>query len=76
MAFMSELLKKKLKEEGKSQEELAAALKKHRRTVSRWLAGSNPPKPKDVEAIARVLNCKPQDFDPFFADMGLGEVSC
>jgi transcriptional regulator with XRE-family HTH domain len=75
MAFKAELLKKKLREEGKSQEELAAALKKHRRTVSRWLAGNNPPKQKDIEAVARFLNCKPQDFDPFFADMGLGEVS-
>lgn len=75
MAFKAELLRKKLKEEGKSREELAAAIKKHKRTVSRWLAGDNPPKAKDLEAIARVLNCKPQDFDPFFADMGLGEVS-
>ncbi|OAN89982.1 helix-turn-helix domain-containing protein [Sulfitobacter geojensis] len=75
MAFKADLLRKKLKEEGKSRDELAAAIKKHKRTVSRWLAGTNPPKPKDLEAIARVLNCKPQDFDPFFADMGLGEVS-
>jgi len=75
MAFKAELLKKKLKAEGKSRDELAAELKKHKRTVSRWLAGTNPPKPKDLEAIAHVLNCKPQDFDPFFADMGLGEVS-
>lgn len=75
MAFKAELLKKKPKAEGKSRDELAAELKKHKRTVSRWLAGTNPPKPKDLEAIARVLHCKPQDFDPFFADMGLGEVS-
>lgn len=75
MAFKAELLKKKLKADGKSRDELAAAIKKHKRTVSRWLAGTNPPKPKDLEAIARVLNCKPQDFDPFFADVDLGEVS-
>lgn len=75
MAFKAELLRKKLKAEGKSRDELAAAIKKHKRTVSRWLAGTNPPKPKDLEAIARVLNCTPRDFDPFFADMGLGEVS-
>lgn len=75
MAFKAELLKKKLKAEGKSRDELAAAIKKHKRTVSCWLAGTNPPKPKDLEAIARVLNCKPQDFDPFFADVDLGEVS-
>lgn len=75
MAFQAELLKEKLKAEGKSRDELAAVLKKHKRTVSRWLAGTNPPKPKDLEAIARILNCKPQDFDPFFADIGLGEVS-
>jgi transcriptional regulator with XRE-family HTH domain len=75
MAFNAELLRKKLKAEGTSRDELAAKLKKHKRTVSRWLAGTNPPKPKDLEAIARVLNCKPQDFDPFFADIGVGEVS-
>ncbi|WP_197474270.1 helix-turn-helix domain-containing protein [Rhodobacter xanthinilyticus] len=80
MAFKAELLKKKLKEEGKTRDELVADLKKqgcprHKRTVSRWLAGDNPPKAKDLEALARALNCKPQDFDPFFADIGLGEVS-
>ncbi|WP_313138230.1 hypothetical protein [Paracoccus jeotgali] len=80
MAFKAELLKKKLKEQSKTRDELVADLKKqgcsrHKRTVSRWLAGTNPPKPKDLEAIARVLHCKPQDFDPFFADIGLGEVS-
>ncbi len=80
MAFKAELLKKKLNEEGKTRDELVADLKKqgcprHKRTVSRWLAGTNPPKPKDLEAIARALHCKPQDFDPFFADIGLGEVS-
>lgn len=75
MAFKAELLRERLKAEGKSRDDLAAAIKKHKRTVSRWLAGTNPPKPKDLEAIARILNCKPQDFDPFFADMGLGEVS-
>jgi len=75
MAFKAELLKMRLKEEGKTRDELAAALKKHKRTVSRWLAGTNPPKPKDLEAIARVLRCKPQDFDPFFAEIALGEVS-
>lgn len=75
MAFKADLLKKKLKEEGTKPDELAAAIKKHKRTVRRWLAGTNPPKQKDLEAVARVLNCKPQDFDPFFADKGLGEVS-
>lgn len=75
MAFNADLLKKKLKEEGKSRNELAAAIKKHKRTIHRWLDGTNPPKPKDLEAIARVLNCEPKYFDPFFADIGLGEVS-
>lgn len=80
MAFKAELLKKKLKEQGKTHDELVADLKKqgcvrHKRTVSRWLAGTNPPKPKDLEAIARIMHCKPQDFDPFFADIALGEVS-
>lgn len=53
MAFKAELLKKKLQVEGKSRDELAAKLKKHKRTVSRWQAGTNPPKPKDLEAIAQ-----------------------
>ena len=75
MAFKADLLKRKLEAEGKKPDQLAALIKKHKRTVRRWLAGTNPPKPKDLEAIARVLNCKAQDFDPFFADMGLGEVS-
>jgi hypothetical protein len=75
MAFKAELLKKKLDAEGKKPDQLATLVKKHKRTVRRWLAGTNPPKPKDLEAIARVLNCKPQDFDPFFADVGMGEVS-
>jgi hypothetical protein len=75
MAFRADLLKRKLEAEGKKPDQLAALIKKHKRTVRRWLAGTNPPKPKDLEAIARVLNCKAQDFDPFFADMGLGEVS-
>ena len=75
MAFNAELLKKKLKEEGKGRDEIAAAVGKDKRTVSRWLAGTNAPKSKDLETIARTLNCRPQDFDPFFADKGLGEVS-
>lgn len=75
MAFKAELLKKKLKEEGKGRNEIAAAVNRDKRTVSRWLAGTNAPKPKDLEKIARALNCRPQDFDPFFAGEGLGEVS-
>lgn len=75
MSFKPELLKKKMKTEGKTRDALAAALKKHPRTVSRWLAGTNPPKQHDLEAIAQVLNCKPQDFDPFFASEDLGEIS-
>lgn len=75
MAFKAELLRKKLKEEGKKRADLATATRRNVRTVSRWLTGENAPKTKDLEAISRVLNCRPQDFDPFFADMGLGEVS-
>jgi len=75
MAFQAELFKKKLKEEGKGRDEIAAAVGKDKRTVSRWLAGTNAPKSKDLETIARTLNCRPQDFDPFFAEKGLGEVS-
>ncbi|WP_183073587.1 helix-turn-helix domain-containing protein, partial [Roseinatronobacter ekhonensis] len=62
MAFKAELLRKKLKEEGKKRADLAAATRRNVRTVSRWLTGENPPKTKDLEAISRVLNCRPQDF--------------
>lgn len=75
MSFQAELLKKKLKSEGKTRNALAVALKKHPRTVSRWLAGTNSPKSHDLEAIAQFLNCNPQDFDPFFANEDLGEIS-
>lgn len=75
MTFKAELLHKKLKEQRKNREYLAKATKRNVRTVSRWLSGENPPKSKDLEAIARALNCKPQDFDPFFADEGLGDVA-
>lgn len=80
MAFKAELLRNKYKEQGKTIDDLVEGLKeakhpKHKRTVSRWLAGENPPKAKDLEALAKVLNCKPQDFDPFFADKSLDEVA-
>ena len=75
MSFKPELLKEKLKVEGKTRRELAIAIKKHVRTVHRWLAGDNPPKPWDIEEIANILKCKPQDFDPFYVDKDLGEIS-
>lgn len=74
MAFSAELLRKKLKDEGKRRADLAAATNRHVRTVSRWLTGENPPKPKDLESIARALDCMPQDFDPHYAGEGAGEV--
>ena len=75
MAFKPELLKEKLKAEGKTHREFATAIKKDVRTIHRWLAGDNPPKTWDIEEIANILNCKPQDFDPFFADKDLGDIS-
>lgn len=72
MAFKAELLRKKLKEEGRTRKFLAEATHKRERTVSRWLNGQNPPKSKDLELIAMALRCRPQDFDPSYADEGLG----
>ena len=72
MAFKAELLRKKLKEEGKTRKFLAQATRKTERTVSRWLNGKNPPKGKDLDLIAMALKCRPQDFDPTYADEGLG----
>lgn len=70
MAFKAELLRTKLKEAGKSRSFLARQTGKTERTVSRWLNGGNPPKGKDLQRIAEVLGCTPQDFDPSFADDG------
>jgi transcriptional regulator with XRE-family HTH domain len=75
MPFKADLLKRKLKEERQTLDKFSKAVGVSTRTVNRWKSGENTPKPKDLEKIARVLNCKPQDFDPFFADSGLGEVS-
>lgn len=72
MAFKAELLRKKLKEEGKTRKFLAQVTGKRERTVSRWLNGQNPPKGKDLDLIASALKCRPQDFDPSYADEGLG----
>lgn len=72
MAFKAELLRKKLKEEGKTRKFLSQATRKTERTVSRWLNGQNPPKGKDLDLIAMALKCRPQDFDPSFADEGSG----
>lgn len=72
MAFKGDLLRKKLKEEGKTQKSLAQAMGKNERTVSRWLNGGNPPKGKDLDKIAQLLNCRPQDFDPSYVDEGIG----
>lgn len=72
MAFKAELLRKKLKEEGKTRKFLAEATRKTERTVSRWLNGQNPPKGKDLDLIAMALKCRPQDFDPSYVDEGTG----
>ncbi|EYD74064.1 hypothetical protein Rumeso_04435 [Rubellimicrobium mesophilum DSM 19309] len=75
MAFKAELLRTKLKEAGKSRSFLARQTGKTERTVSRWLNGGNPPKSKDLPRIAEVLGCKPQDFDPSFAEDGQDGIS-
>ncbi|MXO72995.1 helix-turn-helix domain-containing protein [Alteraurantiacibacter buctensis] len=72
MAFNAALLRKKLKEEGRTRAFLAELTGKNERTVSRWLNGGNSPKTKDLEKIATALNCRPQDFDPRYADEGPG----
>lgn len=72
MTFKAELLRKRLKDEGKTRKFLAQATGKTERTVSRWLNGENPPKGKDLDKIAKALSCRPQDFDPSYADEGLG----
>lgn len=68
MAFKAGLLRKKLKEAGKSQKFLAEKIRKTERTVSRWLNGGNAPKAKDLERIAEALNCQPEEFDPNYAN--------
>lgn len=72
MAFKSELLRKKMKEERKTRAFLARLTGKKERTVSRWLNGGNAPKATDLEKIATALNCTAQDFDPRYADEGPG----
>lgn len=72
MAFKAALLRKRLKDEAKTRKFLAEVTGKNERTVSRWLNGGNPPKAKDLEKIATALNCRPQDFDPRYADEGPG----
>ena len=72
MAFKASLLRKKMKDEGKTQQYLAKITGKTERTVSRWLNGGNAPKGKDLDVIAQVLKCRPQDFDPSYADEGAG----
>ncbi|KPH67137.1 helix-turn-helix transcriptional regulator [Novosphingobium sp. ST904] len=72
MAFRADLLRKKLKDENRTQKFLAGELKTTQRTVSRWLSGANAPKGKDLERIANVLNCDAREFDPSHADEGAG----
>lgn len=75
MSFNANLLKRKLKEEGQNLEKFSKSVGVSTRTVNRWKSGENTPKLKDLEKIAHILNCTPKDFDPFYANMGLGEVS-
>jgi len=75
MAFKSELLRKKLKEAGKTRGFLAALTGVNERTVSRWLNDKNPPKNSDLEKIANGLGCTPHDFDSTFADEDQGGVA-
>ncbi|MFG6083655.1 helix-turn-helix domain-containing protein [Paracoccus litorisediminis] len=75
MAFKAELLRKKLKESGKTRAFLSDVTDRTERTVSRWLNNGPRPKDKDLEKIARALGCDPREFDPSFAPEGLGSVA-
>lgn len=68
MAFDKELLDRKIKEAGITQVALAKLVSVDARTVSRWLHGDKPPKRSHIEELAKHLRCRPEDFDPRYAD--------
>ena len=68
MAFDKQLLSRKITEAGISQVELANRINVTPRTVSRWLHGQKPPKPSLINELAKALHCRPEDFDPRYAD--------
>lgn len=68
MAFDKELLRRKITEAGISQVRLAKLVEVTPRTVNRWLQGEKPPKPSLIKKLAEKLHCRPEDFDPRYAD--------
>lgn len=68
MDFNKDLLRRKIAEAGISQVELAKLVRVTPRTVSRWLQGEKPPKASLIKELAKELHCRPEDFDPRYAD--------
>lgn len=68
MDFDKELLRRKIAEAGISQVYLANLIGVTARTVNRWLRGEKPPKAAHIKKLAKELRCRPEDFDPRFAD--------
>lgn len=68
MAFDKELLRRKIAEAGISQVKLAEMVKVTPRTVNRWLHEEKPPKASLIKELAKKLHCRPEDFDPRYAD--------
>lgn len=68
MAFDKELLRRKITEAGISQVRLAELVEVTPRTVNRWLQGEKPPKADHIKKLAEKLHCRPEEFDPRYAD--------
>lgn len=68
MAFKSELLLHKITMMRISQVRLASMLGVTPRTINRWLRGDQPPKNSHIKALANALHCRPEDFDPRYAE--------
>lgn len=73
MDFNKKLLRHKIAEAGITQVELAGMIGVTSRTVNRWLQGGKPPKASYIEKLAKELHCRPEDFDPRYAD-GKNEI--
>ncbi|KHL24115.1 hypothetical protein PK98_15645 [Croceibacterium mercuriale] len=68
MAFKKELLNRKITEAGITQVKLAELVGVDPRTVNRWLRGDKPPRNSYIRKLAKELHCRPEDFDPRYAD--------
>jgi transcriptional regulator with XRE-family HTH domain len=68
MAFNKGLLRRKIQEAGISQAKLAKLVGVNQRTVYRWLNGEKPPKADHIARLAETLRCRPDEFDPRYAD--------